>query len=47
MTHRSRDNLPNPTYAKNQTYVPNNSPALADLWDAFDFTKAVTQPYTE
>ena len=47
ITHRSRDNLPNPTYAKNQTYVPNNSPALADLWDAFDFTKAVTQPYTE
>ena len=47
ITARSRDNLPNPTYGKNQTYAPNNSPALADLWDAFDFTKAVTQPYTE
>lgn len=47
MTHRSRDNLPNPTFAKNNAYVPTNSPAIADLFDAFDFTKAVTQPYTE
>ena len=47
MTHRSRDNLPNPTFAKNNAYVPTNSPALADLFDAFDFSKAVTQPYTE
>jgi phospholipase C len=47
MTNRSRDNFPNPTFAKNNAYVPTNSPALADLFDAFDFTKAVTQPYTE
>jgi phospholipase C len=47
MTNRSRDNLPNPTFAKNNAYVPTNSPALADLFDAFDFSKAVTQPYTE
>ncbi|MBV8474061.1 MAG: phosphoesterase [Hyphomicrobiales bacterium] len=36
ITHRSRDNLPNPTYAKND-YVPVNAPALGDLWDLFDF----------
>ena len=44
---RSRDNLPNPTFAKNNAYVPTNSPALADLFDAFDFSKAVTLPYIE
>jgi len=27
--------------------VPTNSPALDDLFDAFDFNHAVTQPYTE
>jgi len=27
--------------------VPTNSPALDDLFDAFDFSKAVTQPFTE
>src|ERR1700733_1432964 len=47
MTNRSRDNLPNPTFSKNNEYVPTNSPALADLFDAFDFSKAVNQPYTE
>ncbi len=36
ITNRSRDNLPNPVYAKND-YVPVNSPALGDLWDLFDF----------
>ena len=47
LTNRSRDNLPNPTMAKNNPYVPTNSPALDDLFDAFDFSKAVTQPFTE
>ncbi len=47
LTSRSRDNLPNPTFKNNNPYVPTNSPALSDLWDAFDFSKAVTQPYTE
>jgi phospholipase C len=47
MTNRSRDNLPNPTFSKNNAYVPTNSPALADLFDAFDFSKAVNQPFTE
>jgi phospholipase C len=47
ITNRSRDNLPNPTFTKSNAYVPTNSPALADLFDAFDFSHAVTQPYTE
>jgi len=47
LTNRSRDNLPNPKTAKNNAYVPTNSPALDDLFDAFDFDHAVTQPYTE
>jgi phospholipase C len=47
LTNRSRDNLPNPKTAKNNPYVPTNSPALDDLFDAFDFNHAVNQPYTE
>jgi len=47
LTNRSRDNLPNPTIAKNNPYVPTNSPALSDLFDAFDFEHPVSQPYTE
>jgi phospholipase C len=47
ITNRSRDNLPNPTFSKSNAYVPTNSPSLADLFDAFDFSHAVTQPYTE
>jgi phospholipase C len=47
LTTRSRDNLPNPKIAKNNPYVPTNSPALDDLFDAFDFDHPVTQAYTE
>jgi phospholipase C len=47
LTNRSRDNLPNPTFSRNDEYVPTNSPALADLFDAFDFSKAVDISYTE
>jgi len=47
LTGRSRDNLPNPTFKKANEYVPTNSPALADLFDAFDFSRAVNIPYTE
>jgi phospholipase C len=47
LTTRSRDNLPNPTTAKNNPYVPTNSPALDDLFDAFDFSKAVDVSFTE
>ena len=37
LTSRSRDNLPNPKVAKDNPYVPVNSPAIGDLFDAFDF----------
>jgi phospholipase C len=47
ITNRSRDNLPNPTFKKDNAYVPTNSPALADLFDAFDFSKAVNISLTE
>jgi phospholipase C len=48
LTNRSRDNLPNPSFSKNNQYVPTNSPALADLFDAFDFNgKPVMLPYTD
>ena len=38
LTARSRDNFPNPVTAVNNPYVPTNSPALDDLFDAFNFT---------
>jgi phospholipase C len=47
LTNRSRDNLPNPSFSRNNQYVPTNSPALADLFDAFDFSKPVKLSYTE
>ncbi len=47
LTDRSRDNLPNPKSKKENPYVPTNMPALSDLFDAFDFGKAVDQPFTE
>ena len=47
LTNRSRDNLPNPTFKQDNVYVPTNSPAIADLFDAFDFNKANNIPYTE
>jgi phospholipase C len=37
LTSRSRDNLPNPKTAGKNPYVPLNSPALDDLFDAFNF----------
>ena len=36
LTHRSRDNLPNPL-TENNPYIPVNSPAIGDLMDLFDF----------
>jgi phospholipase C len=36
LTARSRDNLPNPKGGRN-TYIPNNLPAIGDLFDMFDF----------
>jgi len=37
LTHRSRDNFPNPIADDDNPYVPLNSPALGDLFDLFDF----------
>lgn len=37
VTSRSRDNFPNPVTARNNPYVPLNSPAIGDLFDLFDF----------
>ncbi len=37
LTARSRDNLPNPKAAWDNPYVPLNSPAIGDLFDAFNF----------
>ncbi len=39
VTSRSRDNFPNPKTSAGNPYVPTNSPALDDLFDAFHFTK--------
>ena len=38
VTSRSRDNFPNPKTSAGNLYVPTNSPALDDLFDAFNFT---------
>jgi phospholipase C len=35
LTHRSRDNFPNPIADDDNPYVPLNSPALSDLFDFF------------
>jgi len=39
LTNRSRDNFPNPKTATNNPYVPQNSPAIGDLTDLFNFSK--------
>jgi phospholipase C len=38
LTTRSRDNFPNPKATKANPYVPTNTPALDDLFDAFNFS---------
>jgi phospholipase C len=47
LTHRSRDNLPNPVTVWFNPYVPLNSPAITDLFDAFDFWHQNNIAYTE
>jgi phospholipase C len=37
LTHRSRDNFPNPVADEDNPYVPVNTPAIGDLFDLFDF----------
>jgi phospholipase C len=39
ISHRSRDNLPNPIALPNNPYVPVNAPAIGDLMDMFDFRR--------
>ena len=39
LTHRSRDNFPNPIADDDNPYVPLNSPALGDLFDLFNFDR--------
>jgi phospholipase C len=38
ITRRSRDNFPNPIFAAANPYVPQNSPAIGDLFELFDFS---------
>jgi phospholipase C len=38
LSHRSRDNLPNPISSAGNRYVPGNGPAIGDLRSVFDFT---------
>jgi phospholipase C len=37
VTNRSRDNFPNPQAEPGNPYVPQNSPAISDLFELFDF----------
>jgi phospholipase C len=37
VSYRSRDNFENPIAAKDNPYVPVNTPAISDLFDLFDF----------
>jgi phospholipase C len=37
LTDRGRDNLPDPRAGDDNPYVPNNMPAIGDLFDMFDF----------
>ena len=37
ISHRSRDNFPNPIATAHNPYVPENSPAISDLFDFFNF----------
>jgi phospholipase C len=39
LTHRSRDNFPNPVVDDDDPYVPLNNPALGDLFDMFHFDR--------
>ena len=39
ISHRSRDNFPNPIARPSNPYVPLNSPALDDLFEMFDFSR--------
>jgi len=40
ISHRSRDNFPNPIVGEDNPYVPTNRPAIGDLTDLFNFGSA-------
>jgi phospholipase C len=40
LSDRSRDNLPNPVTDPDNVYVPQNMPAIGDLFDLFQFDRA-------
>ena len=44
LSARSLDNLPEPTSAASNTYVPTNGPAIGDLFDMFQFTGPAGAP---
>jgi len=44
ISFRSRDNLPLPTYAPGNAYVPTNGPALDNLMGAFNFATGGVAP---
>ena len=39
VTSRSRDNFPNPIVSAANPYVPDNTPAISDLFELFDFSR--------
>ncbi len=43
LSNRSLDNLPDPVSDKADPYVPNNRPAIGDLFDMFDFSRPVAE----
>ncbi|HEX3502601.1 MAG TPA: alkaline phosphatase family protein [Xanthobacteraceae bacterium] len=47
ITHRSRDNFPNPISDRSNPYVPENSPAISDLFDFFDFDHGPGKPFND
>jgi len=38
VSNRSRDNMPNPVVSSANPYVPDNTPAISDLFDLFSFS---------
>jgi phospholipase C len=40
VSYRSRDRFPDPVTARDNPYVPLNTPAIGDLFDMFDFSSA-------
>ncbi|HEY3825602.1 MAG TPA: alkaline phosphatase family protein [Bryobacteraceae bacterium] len=43
VTSRSRDNFPNPITSPANPYVPENSPAISDLFELFSFDRDTTR----